>query len=167
MTMTKAIVWDQDLTELLGKRQKNLLIDFYRLAYKYYELTGHDIIENPEKQDMLIQRATDKYVMDSLIAEKKEAQAGIEKIIADTIISLERLATQSKNLLHEFPAMHRIREEALKAAREGCNDILNITLGKIELRHFTLTELSRRGLYFSTNTEKRTHTAQDNDLVNF
>jgi hypothetical protein len=133
----------------LCEQQEELMVTFYRQAYGYYRITGHDLLET-DKLELVIARAKNKEVIRSLIGEGKEQIARAEVRIVDTLGALDELAKRSRDMFQQTLAIRLVRQKALARAKDRCADILEFTGENVTLRHLPLCELSRRCLYFGT-----------------
>lgn len=113
-----------------------LLVRFYTVGYRYYLLTGHDLLEHPDKQDRLLN--LDRY--DSLVAEGKIQLADTEESLKTLLKEMEKTANLSSN---------RYRQDSIKRARDKCADILEKAALGVKFRHLPIDELSKRGLNFT------------------
>jgi hypothetical protein len=115
---------------------EELIVKFYEIGFEFYKLTGHDLLQHPDKQNILL--ATDRYAI--LVSEGKKDLADTEENLKRLLRTLERQASVSSALC---------RRDALLNARSRCEHILEKTAKGVQFRHLPLGELSRQGLNFN------------------
>jgi len=134
-----------DEVDALCQGLEHYIVDFYSKAFDYYRLTGHDVLEHPDKQDLVIQRVRALGVVQNIKDERVQLECELVQIL--DILDMLHLQWQAVKCTH-FITQNRW-EECCQQARARCLDILEITpLGRIQLRHFQLDELLKRGLHF-------------------
>jgi hypothetical protein len=122
-----------------------LLIEFYIGAFGYYELTGHDILEYPDKQYLIMQKVHSLGIFQN----ESDKRSQMERDLVKTINNLDKLYQERNATNCQNPGGQKCWEECCERATICCSDILEIApSGRVHLRHFELKELLNRGLYF-------------------
>ncbi len=112
------------------------LVEFYKTAWEFYKMTGHDLLEAPDKQEVLL--TTDR--RPALLAEGKHDLADVEDKVKALLRVLEAEAIVT-------PGWRR--REALLRARVCCSAFLETANGAVCFKHLPLIELSRLGLNYT------------------
>lgn len=115
---------------------EQMMVNFYKVGFQFYELTGHDLLENPDKQDLLLN--TDRYA--ALVAEGKKELAQVEEKVKQVLGELEKESQVT-------PGWYR--DEAIMSSRLRCAGLLEVTTTGVHFRHLSMMELSRRGLLYT------------------